>query len=269
MTVPTPKTDQDWRDQRIALVRGESKKKPEQSKVLWTNRHTGTNPIIFHAPGKDWGEGGRNELWQGIADSALKLKIPPVENLFVITWNSRKPYILEQQLQANKQKHVVLGQGEKNWRNSLKNYLTAEYLKTVKEQFVMGLDAFDVCYTGSLQKAIDLLLKSGKKLVQNGDMGYWPQFTPRQYWSVEKNLANGSRWPFINSGVWVAYTEYAIWYYAECARIQGEELAVSLGRFPSSDQVPWHILLCQYPEDIGIDYECQVFQTDINRKVLK
>ena len=235
----------------------------------WRNRLTGTQPIIFHAPGKGWQPGQRNELWNGIAADCLKKRIKPALDVMVITWNNGERGILERQLEMNGQPHLVLGRGIKGWKNSMKNYLTCEALKTVKEPYVLGLDAFDVCYSDDLAKTVDLLRESGKRLVQNADAGYWPHFTPPQYKKIEQELSlGGTPWKYINSGAWIVDTEYARWYFAECARLQGEDLAKSLGKYPSSDQVPWHILFAEHPAEIGLDYRCEVFQTDINHRVL-
>ena len=251
------------RQRRQAVITGQTPAK------VWRNRITGTTPIVFHAPGKGWSRGQRNELWKELAATALRMKLPPCKEIRVITWNNGQAGILEQQLARNGQAHTVLGQGVKGWKNSLKNYLTCEALKTVEEPYVLGLDAFDVFYAGDLAKTIGLLERSGKKLVQNADAGYWPSFAPPQYKPIERDASiAGVPWKYINSGAWIVYTDYARWYFQECARLQGEELAKSLGKFPSSDQVPWHILFCERPHEIGLDYRCEVFQTDINSKVL-
>ena len=167
------------RQRRQAVVSGQTPAK------VWRNRITGTTPIVFHAPGKGWSRGQRNELWKELAATALRMKLPACKEIRVITWNNGPAGILEQQLARNGQAHTVLGQGVKGWKNSLKTYLTCEALKSVEEPYVLGLDAFDVFYAGDLTKTIGLLERSGKKLVQNADAGYWPSFTPPQYKQID------------------------------------------------------------------------------------
>ena len=255
-----------WRPDPIVSFRNASALRDRRQAVVshkplrtaWTNRLTGTQPIVFHAPGKGWDRGQRNELWKDLAAAALKLSIPPAKDIVVITWNNGEAGILEQQLDKNAQPHLVLGRGIHPWKNGMKNPLTLDALKTIQQPYVVGLDAFDVFYTQMLDASLQLLA-SGKKLVQNGDMGFWPRHTPRQYYTFEKGMGGDSRWPFINSGVWIAETKYALWYFAECAKLQDESY---------SDQIPWHQMFFQYSDDIGLDYKCKVFQTDINTRVL-
>lgn len=236
--------------------------RPVQSPVqpivhCYRNRITGTMPIIFHGCG---GVGPRNELFPALCRQALSLSIPPCNDLMVMTFtNSPNQGTLEKQLIKNKQPHLVLGRDFKVWKNAYKTGIALNALESVQQPFILILDGFDVCYHADLRATIHLLNESGKKLVMNGDRGIWPRdLIDKQYTDYQRAIGRG-RWRYINSGAWITTREYGVEFLNKCLALQGDTY---------SDQPPYHWVFYQNP-DIGIDYDCKVFQTDINTGVLE
>lgn len=229
---------------------------------MFCNKTTGTRPTIFHAPGL-W-DGSRNNLFQRIVDYCLKQPVMVAEDIEVVTWNNRaEPCVLERILARGNQPHAVLGKGIQNWRHSFKTPLTLAHLEKSRFKYTMALDGYDLAYYGDLHRAAELMDRLGHALLFNGDYYIWPCWplnTPRHLEQFQDSLS-GSKWRYLNAGAWVARTEYAIEVLRKHARLQA-------ANGDHNEQYTYHFLFRDEHPRMGIDYNCEVFQTELRDEIL-
>ena len=227
------------------------------------NRITGTKPCIFHAPGV--ADKRRNSLWDATVKHCFACPPHPCDQIEVMLCsNSLTPCVLERLLQRNGQRHVVLGRDIRDWNHGWKHSLYKEHLQHCTTPYVMGLDGFDVVYNGDLHRAVELLTTLDKDWIFNGDYDCWPAVpieTPRCYAEVQQRCSDpASPWKYLNAGAWIAKTDYA-------RQILGEARTIADQLHDTSEQKTYHYLFPTQPR-MGIDYRCEVFQTEIREEIL-
>lgn len=231
--------------------------------MSFQNRHTGTFPTVFHACG---GPDQRpcNELWPEIRDWCFERPSLPVDDIEVVTPNSRyDESILERLLKRNGQKHQVVGRGSEPWRHTMKLRFYLAAAQNSFRPYLLFMDAYDVVYRGLLGKAIAVLVGSGKQALFNGDLVChgtrpWPHDVPVECGAREAASTAGYR-KLLNAGVWIARRNFALEFLARAV----EFLALHPHR---DEQFVVHQLFD--PTTMAIDSNCDVFQTELSRSVL-
>lgn len=218
----------------------------------------GTHPVVAHCPGP------LHEGWSFFAGAVAGTPVPsrPArESATILTWNNglrpEKPGgVLEQCLARHGCAALVLGQGLAPWWNAVKLRLTADALRHVTTEFVVGLDSADVLLVDHPDVivsrfrehfACDLLFNSTGSFC-------WPEL-PRHI-MFERSLpgaapSQGRCW--MNSGAFVGRTDFCRSYFAAMAQLAED-------RGFSDDQ--WTIKYAWpdwYPR-VQLDYQCQIFQ---------
>jgi len=147
--------------------------------VNYRNRYTGTEPIVFHAPGRSrrrraWGELQRHAP----AACVRHLKTEPEENFALITWNtSDTESVLEQCLNAMNCPHTVLGRGKPDWQNRDKTRLAIDAVSRLDADIIIGLDAWDVAliaHPDEIVRRFRVGFRSTLPILFNGGPHPWP-----------------------------------------------------------------------------------------------
>lgn len=210
-----------------------------------------THPIIHHCPldvpGFLW-----NRLVRMKGHCPESLDKP--DDLTIITFNNTgHPMLLENRLLASATDYVLLGANVENWRNPLKIDLLVEFLPSVSTPYVLVLDAIDVVITSKLSNLIERFGKFNCKMLFNSSSAIYP-WEPT-YSSEEKRICR-SIFCHLNSGCFIAETDYCLQIYSEASKFSDEVTT----EFHYSDQIKLKAMYLKYYPDIKIDYRSDIFQ---------
>lgn len=209
-----------------------------------------TNPIIFHAQGKQQ----YCPLWERtnyLCEKNNKNKKIP-NNLQIITFNNGKSFngkkagCLERSI---KNQCFVLGKNILNWRNCLKIPLLVEFLeKNNTIEYIMGLDSSDVAVY-SLEGILEKFLTKKCELLFNAEIICWPKSDFEEGWFIKPFC-------YLNAGAWIGKKDSVLNFYREC-------LSLITPKTRSEQECVKKIYKKWYPK-ILIDDTCSIFQT-LNR----
>jgi hypothetical protein len=226
--------------------------------IRLTNRLFGTQPVVIHAPGAPYASFER--LVKSVCSA------PPqkcrVEDLTILTWNSgprtEKPCgALERSLERFGVQPLVLGAGKCDWQNIDKLRLNAAALREVDTPYVLGADSCDVLFLDSPAVVLDRFREHFTcELVFNSTGGRsWPDLPLYVAYECSRPLAaiaQGRHW--LNSGVWIARTDFAREFFAALTATP------PVPGFESSDQA---VIKREWPRwypRVQLDYLSQMFQ---------
>ena len=243
--------------------------------------HTGTSPIIIHAPGQSV---------KGILWDALERRVPQkqchIHDLTIVTWNSGNGRSSRNGRYTNRSKllgrfensleklgvpvHVLGLDSGFSWRNSHKIPLTLKFIESVTTKYLMCCDSSDVIALDSPQIALDRFLQMECEVLYNGEMFPFRSPHSRLYgeltkeWEVYEESIGRGPFKYINSGAFIGRTDTIQEVYQRSSKVD-VEMQIWLRRvnddIVNSDQAR---LKCVFPEmypRMQVDYDCEVFQT--------
>jgi hypothetical protein len=226
--------------------------------IRLTNRLFGTQPVAIHAPGASYA--GFQRLVNSVC--AAPPRKSSCDDLTIVTWNSgpraEKPCgVLERSLERLGIRPVVLGADQLDWKNIDKLRLTAAALREIDTPYVLGADSCDVLFVDSPAVALERFREHFTcELVFNSTGGRsWPELP--QFVAYESSrplaaVAQGRHW--LNSGLWIARTEFAREFFAALAKCP------AMPGFETSDQA---VIKREWPHwypRVQLDYLSQMFQ---------
>ncbi len=106
----------------------------------------GTDPVVVHVPGNNGRQRPELERLANLALDVIPDDRRTEPQLTLITWNNTgQPGLLEQTARLWGVEPVVLGEhlADKEWKNTWKLGLTADFLEDCPTPFVMGADSRD------------------------------------------------------------------------------------------------------------------------------
>ncbi|NQV27646.1 MAG: class I SAM-dependent methyltransferase [Rhodopirellula sp.] len=225
--------------------------------IRLTNRLFDTHPVATHCPGP------LHNGWHFFAEAVLGCPVearPPQESFTLLTWNTgdrpEKPNGLIEKCAARHGCSIqVLGEGC-TWSGQLKLASTADALRHITTEYVIGLDSGDVLLVDHPDRIVERFRThfSCDLLFNATGSECWP--AAPEFIMFESSLpdaawSHGRCW--LNAGAWVGRTEFCRQYFAALATQQphphfdDDQSAVKLS-WPD-----W------YPR-IQIDYRSQIFQ---------
>jgi len=220
-----------------------------------------TSPIAAHCPGP------LDHRWHRFSEAVLAQPQRELKNseLTLITWNTgarparpEKPCgVFEQSVAKLGLPVQVLGKGIRNWQNRDKFRLTAEALKQVTTEFVLGADSCDVLLLNDPQIAVNRFREEFNcdLLFNATGSRCWPELPELVEFQSSRSMAavaQGRHW--INSGLFIGRTEFCCRYFQAMA----DEPPV-MG-FAFSDQA---VVMQSWPKwypKVQADYLSQIFQ---------
>jgi hypothetical protein len=217
-----------------------------------------TRPLVVHAPGQT----GKNSLWRALKAEFFQSHSKDYggcDDLTILTWNNRpQPGVLQQCLDHLGIEHLVLGQNITDWKNLLKNRLTAEALEGVQTRYVMGLDAPDVLLLGHPQQVLDRFRRDfACRLLFGAEIHCFPEVDELRRFENSLPKAVTSPWHYLNSGMWIGETAFCREFFAAACETEpwdGDE------RFLRSDQGVLKKVLRRFYPGADLDYGCRLFQ---------
>lgn len=170
---------------------------------------------------------------------------------FICTSHESKETNIEKTFKFFKVPYVVKGRGIKNWVNTMKAGLLAEYLPNISTKYTMGIDSHDVLLLKEANGIIDVFEKDFNcDMLFNGELVSYPE--NNELAKFEKSIYGESPFRYLNSGVWIAKTEFL-------KKVMKDILELKSSR-PRSDQEIYRKLHQKYYPKIQIDHKCKIFQ---------
>jgi hypothetical protein len=226
--------------------------------IRLTNRLFGTQPVVIHAPGAPYA--GFQRLINSVCSAPLQKS--RCEELTILTWNSgpraEKPCgALERSLDRLGITPRVLGTDQQDWKNIDKLRLNSAALREVDTPYVLGADSCDVLFLDSPAAVLERFREHFTcDLVFNATGGRsWPDLPPFVAYESSRPpaaVAHGRHW--LNSGVWIARTEFAREFFAALAA------SPPVAGFETSDQA---LIKREWPRwypRVQLDYLSLMFQ---------
>lgn len=225
--------------------------------IRLTNRLTGTHPIVTHCPGP------LHDGWRFFSEAVLGCPVEPrapLESFTLLTWNTgsrpEKPNGLMERCAARHGcETVVLGEGL-TWSGQLKLECTADALKQIETEFVIGLDSGDVLLLDHPDRIVERFRKhfSCDLLFNATGSDCWPSspdFIMFESSRPGARRSQGRCW--LNAGAWVGRTEFCREYFSRLAAGPNHPV------FDDDQSAVKHSWPDWYPR-IQIDYQSEIFQ---------
>jgi hypothetical protein len=177
------------------------------------------------------------------------------DDIKILTANSRQSLSpLEKNLDLLGIEYEVLGRGESNtWTNRNKPRLICDRLKSVKEKYVLFMDADDVLVVRDLCDIVDRFMSFGCRMLFNASSWAYP--LESRYSSIEKLMVNS---PFchLNSGCFIGESEFCVGALEKWLEFNDK----TTDSFLESDQIKMKPVYIDLYPDVQIDYNCSIFQ---------
>jgi len=224
------------------------------------HQYFGTHPIVAHCPGPTVGHFG----WHTFVNAALSGAAnpePSCESVTLLTWHGpnrpHKPNGLMERSAARFGAAVRVLQGrQEGWVNRDKLALTADALREVDTEFVIGVDTADVMLLDHPDEIVRRFRErfDCELLFNATGSGCWPPLPGFIIYESSrpgaKNL-RGRCW--LNSGCWVGRTEFCRRYFTDatsCDPVEGYEC---------SDQATCKRIWPRWYPQVQIDGTCEIF----------
>jgi len=216
-----------------------------------------TKPFLFHMNGShvknSQGRKLRSELFKYI-DSNIYEEEGGIRDTtyFICSSYGERETNLEKTLKFFKVPYVMSGRGTEGWVNTMKAGLLAEYLPKINTKYTMGIDAHDVLLLKDANGIIDTFEEEFDcDMLFNAELVSYPE--NEELADFEKAIYGDSPFHFLNSGVWIAKTEFLKTVIRDILEIRSSR--------PRSDQEIYRKLHKKYFPRIQIDNRCVIFQT--------
>jgi len=241
------------------------------------DRLSGEEPVIVHATGLRK-LSGQIPLWALIRKNWTTPFISEEDRktlgeLTILTWNSTETKsILEECLGEMGVSCLVLGKGYNGkWTNAEKIRLTAKALAGVKTPYVMGLDSFDVIFTGSPAAALRRFKNMPCEMLFNSQVrSFYPSLhfidagSITAQWEAFQFSVYKKRGSTLNGGAWIGKTSFCLTFMEDCAKRDVDEL-IKKGMIPecsqarASDQIIYSWVFPDYYPLVQLDENRALF----------
>jgi hypothetical protein len=257
-------------------------------------------PIFFHAPGYFYAlrfddpekiYRQQNPLWDPITSywqdrSTIENRYhQDAEDLTIITVSTAEhETILEQSLSRYECNTVVLRPEYKNdpWINAKKIEIVLSALEKITTQYVLFADAFDVLCVNHPAMLVKTFRTLSYEMVFNAQVHFFPDIavyqeeSDRPYctsiWKEFERSLSDSVWRYLNSGLWIANTEFARTFLEVCYKLRETNLQSLASNWLAvenynptapplshSDQFYMHWAFSKLYPQVGLDWSCQMF----------
>lgn len=215
-----------------------------------------TKPLVVHAQGPL----SHKPYWKPIRDRFFQSPAQhlSLSDLTVFTWNNGHEAmgVFEKSMAHLGLPCMVLGQEVDEWMNSKhKPLLTAEAMKHIKTEFIMGVDSRDAILLGDPSEILNrFLTRFGCDLVFSADLMNWPNVP--SFKKFEDACAEGvdTDYKYLNSGAFIGRTAFCKGFFAAAADTQPVPQA------PRADQGIFKKVFQDYYPKVQLDYRCELFQ---------
>ncbi len=221
-----------------------------------TNTIFNTQPFLVHMNGSHLkntaGRRLRSEVFDKIQNTTYSGEGGIRDTTyFICTSYGERETNIEKTFKYFKVPYVVKGRGTQGWVNTMKAGLLADYLPEIKTKYTMGIDSHDVILLKEANGIIDTFEKQFDcDMLFNGELVSYPE--NNELAEFEKSIYGESPFRYLNSGVWIAKTEFL-------KEVMKDVLEFRSSR-PKSDQEIYRKLHKKYYPRVQVDSKCQLFQ---------
>lgn len=215
-----------------------------------------THPYLYHMNGSHLknraGRGLRNEVFNFMDNNAYEEEGGIRDTTyFICSSHETRETSIERTFKYFKVPYVMKGRGTKGWVNTMKAGLLADYLPNINTKYTMGIDSHDVVLLKDANGIIDTFENDFDcDMLFNGELISYPE--NKELATFEKSIYEDSPFRYLNSGVWIAKTEFL-------KSVIGDILEFRSSR-PKSDQEIYRKLHKKYFPRVQIDSHCKIFQ---------
>jgi len=238
-------------------------------RILIKNQTTNTYPCVLHFAGQVIAR--QNCSLKNASKTCkvveLLLKLQKKQNLsyldkqltIVTTHNYKLTSLVEKTLSSLGFNNVInVGKHVQQWLNFLKPKLVLSSLSSVTTEFVMFLDARDVCVI-HLDNIIEKFKQTQCKMLFGAECYNYPLTKESKDFLWHENLAKKFHKykcgpAFLNSGQWIARTNDAKFFLMDTVKVK------PLQENPHSDQGVFKVTFKKYYPDINLDFGAEIFQ---------
>lgn len=221
--------------------------------MIFQNILYNTFPKIIHSPSPfDY-----SKKWLLIQNHVLKLNhnYKWEENLTVFTFNNTKNKgLLQSNLDNFNLPYNTLGENIQDWSNRLKISLINNYLSTVKTDYVIGLDCFDILLISNPKNIIELFKKNKCNLLFNATTVNYPDI--KEYEFIESNICKNAPFKYLNAGAFIGETKFCQHFYSQVLNYKNNFTE----KFSFSEQVIVKPIYHKLHPQVKIDSNCELFQ---------
>ena len=229
----------------------------KDSMITLNNTLFNTQPFLFHMNGShrknSQGRKLRSEVFNYIDNNTYEGKGGIRDTTYFIcsSYGERETNI-EKTFKFFKVPYVMSGRGTDGWVNTMKAGLLAEHLPSIDTKYTMGIDAHDVILLKEANGIVDTFESDFDcDMLFNAELVSYPE--NEELADFERSIYGESPFHFLNSGVWIAKTEFL-------RQVMQDILEIRSFR-PESDQEIYRKLHKKYYPKIQIDHRCAIFQT--------
>ncbi|NIQ15564.1 MAG: hypothetical protein GTO02_14550, partial [Candidatus Dadabacteria bacterium] len=124
--------------------------------------------------------------------------------------------------------------------------------------YILSSDSSDVVVVGDLLNIVQKFESFDCEMVFNAEKNIWPTDLSKNMIEFEKARAGDYIFAFLNAGLWIGKTDFV-------KRVIREMFTYKFKtKHTMSEQIYYKFLQFHHPDDIKLDYKCQIFQ-NINR----
>lgn len=247
-------------------------------KLIATNNQTGTRPNIFHAQGLS--QPKVHDYFNKIMTIFMATDPPPCNcpDLTVIT-TTNHPTIGSLQKSINHHRLPpsqwrLLGQDITNFEMHMKIPLVNASLATITTPYVLFCDSHDVLVL-DLDSLVEKFKTFNCDMVLNAEPFFWPgkyecdlvpdnpkPALPLLHSTREDELAKGHPNAYLNSGVWIAKTDFVRRIFPLYVNTPMDKYRFWHGqKLQTQDQIQFRHAYWRWPDRIKLDHDSCMFQT--------
>ena len=237
------------------------------------NKNTGTYPIAFHLNGDVDLNAHGYDIYNEIKPYIKKCDASDADKITLCfaKWGraSGRKCIMEETLNTmelpwfNIADEYTSG-GLKGRRQLIKKpKMLRDSLSKIKTEYIMGWDITDTFFTTTPNKIVERFESEFEcDMLFNAELVCYPQEARELYetWNNYDEIVNKSPFRFLNSGLWIAKTDF-------CREIIDDVIKtkklVHMGSWPGDQGVFQQVYKKYYPR-IQVDSECKIFQATCN-----
>ncbi len=215
-----------------------------------------THPYIFHMNGSHLKNTAGRKLRTAVFD-AINGNVYDGQGgirdttYFICSSYGERETNIEKTFKFFKVPYVMKGRGTDGWVNTMKAGLLADYLPSINTKYTMGIDSHDVLLLKDANGIVDTFENDFDcDMLFNAELVSYPE--NNEIAEFEKSIYGNSPFRYLNSGVWIAKTEFL-------KSVIGDILEFRSSR-PKSDQEIYRKVHQKYYPRVQIDNTCKIFQ---------
>lgn len=213
------------------------------------------DPCIVHFPGARM----KRRMWLRRLSVSMPVEIDS-KKITIVTYSTyRNSPPIVNQFQSNKQRFVLIGERGEAFHPIDKLHRICDCIKNIDTEYFISLDSFYKKPSEVFVNYMNLYEPLGCKILFNAEVAHYPPCTPTK--NDEKIMANRHRFCFLNSGVYIANTEFFSRTIADKKDQMMEDCKDVIAKHWGSDQMIFKMFYVKHHPSIMVNSDCKIFLT--------